>query len=144
VATLGALELALDSLAALLGPDPATWTWGRAHRAVFKSGMAGRPGPWEPKPTPVDGDNSTPCVGQSSLPWSANVTHGPVFRHVVDLAVLDSSLAVLPPGNSGTAASGHQADLLGRWASHGYVPLYLSWERVEAMKESEITLEPPR
>jgi len=141
-AALGALDLALDSLAALLGPDPARWTWGRAHQAVFKSAMSGRPGTWQPPPMPVDGDNSTPSVGASRLPWTTLVTHGPVFRHLVDLAVTDWSLGVVPPGNSGSRRSLHLVDQLERWANHEYVPFYLSWDRVEQVKESEITLEP--
>jgi penicillin amidase len=142
-AALAALALALDSLGTLLGPDPSRWTWDRAHRAVFKSAMGSRPGTWQPPPTPVDGDNSTPSVGASRLPWSTSVTHGPVMRHLVDLAVTDSSLGVMPPGNSGSWHSGHVLDQLGSWANHTYVPFYLSWDRVERAKESEITLEPP-
>jgi len=90
----------------------------------------------------VDGDNSTPCVGASRLPWTTVVTHGPVIRHLVDLAVTDSSLGLMPPGNSGERWSTHRLDHLDRWANHGYVPFYLSWECVERAKESEITLEP--
>ncbi len=141
-AALAALDLALDSLTVLLGPDLARWTWGRAHRAVFRADLAGRPGDWGPAPIACDGDNSTPCVGGSRLPWSTAVTHGPVIRHLVDLAAADSSLGLLPPGNSGDHHSRHDRDLLERWAHHGYVPFYLSWERIEAAKESEITLIP--
>ena len=143
-AALGALALALDSLSALLGPDLPRWTWERAHRAVFKSEMSGRPGVWQPASVPVDGDNSTPCVGPSRLPWSTTVTFGPVIRHLVDLAVTDSSLGVVPPGNSGSRRGIHLLDHLERWANHDYVPFYLSWELVERAKESEITLEPVR
>ncbi|HEY6866326.1 MAG TPA: penicillin acylase family protein, partial [Candidatus Eisenbacteria bacterium] len=141
-AALNALGVALDTLTVLLGPDLATWTWGRAHRAVFASGLEGRPGGWAPPPVPVDGDNSTPCVGPSRLPWGTAVTFGPVFRHLVDLAVTDSSLAVLPPGNSGVARSWHRLDQLKAWSDHAYVPLYLSWTLAENAKEDEITLEP--
>ena len=144
VAAVAALALAMDSLAVLLGPDLAAWTWERAHRAVFRSELDGRPGAWQPPPTAVDGDNSTPCVGASRLPWSTAVTHGPVIRHLVDLAVTDSSLGLLPPGNSGSRRSVHLLDHLDRWANHAYVPFYLSWEWVERAKESEITLETPR
>ena len=54
----------------------------------------------------------------------------------------DSSLGVVPPGNSGDRTSGHSRDLLARWASHGYVPLHLSWDRIEALRESELVLLP--
>jgi penicillin amidase len=143
-AAAAALSMALDSLAALLGPDLPRWTWGRAHRGVFKSALEGRTGAWRPEPQPEDGDNSTPSVGASRLPWTSEVTHGPAIRHLVDLAVPDSSLAIVPPGNSGDRTSPHAADLLQRWADHEYVPLYLSWPLIERAKESELKLTPAR
>ena len=60
----------------------------------------------------------------------------------MDLAA-DSSLGVVPAGNSGDARGPHARDHLQRWADHGYVPLYLAWDRIEAVAESEITLAPP-
>ena len=90
----------------------------------------------------MDGDGSSPGVAASRLPWNTDVTHGPAWRHVVDLAVADSSLGVIPPGNAGDARSPHARDHLQRWADHGYVPLHLDWDRIERLKESEVTLSP--
>ena len=59
---------------------------------------------------------------------------------MVDLAAPDSSLVVIPPGNTGTPH--HALDQLQRWASHRYVPLYLDPMRIAAVKESEWTLVP--
>jgi hypothetical protein len=123
-----------------LGPDIAGWSWARSHRAHFRHILAaagGRDARWEPPLTPVDGDNSTPCVGPSRLPWSFEVTHAPVFRHVVDLANPLWSWAVVPPGN----AAGGQ-DQLDRWANHGYVPLYLDWALVAASRPDSLILVP--
>ena len=64
------------------------------------------------------------------------------IRHLVDLAVEDSSLGIVPPGNSGDPASAHFTDMLARWANHEYVPLYLSWDLIERARESELTLRP--
>ena len=141
-AAIAALALALDSLAAQLGPDLRTWTWARAHRAVFASTLTGERGAWEPAPIAVEGDNSTPCVGPSRLPWSTTVSFGPVCRHLVDLAVTDSSLGIIPPGDSGWHRGAHYVDQLDRWARHEYVPFYLSWDLIERAKDSETTLEP--
>lgn len=144
VAAVAALRLGLAELEKLLGPDLARWRYGLAHQARFRHELGrdlGVPG-WEPPPVPVDGDAGTPSVGGSRLPWNRWVTHGPVLRHLVDLAVPESSFVVLPPGNSGDSRSPHSRDLLARWVQHGDVPLYLSWERAEAAKESEITLTP--
>jgi acyl-homoserine lactone acylase PvdQ len=69
------------------------------------------------------------------------VTFGPSWRHLVDLAIPDSSLAVIPPGNAGDGA--HRDDQMQLWANHRYVPLYLDRGRIEASAESEWRLEPP-
>ncbi|OGF04617.1 MAG: hypothetical protein A2W00_02445 [Candidatus Eisenbacteria bacterium RBG_16_71_46] len=142
VAAVEALKLAMKELEPRLGDDPARWTWGRAHRARFAHPLARWVPGIEPDTLAVDGDAGTVCVGRSRLPGSILVTHGPAFRHLVDLAVPESSLAVVPPGNSGERASGHARDLLARWADHGYVPLHLDWERVEAAKETALSLTP--
>ena len=89
----------------------------------------------------MDGDKSTPSTGASHLPTDGWVSHGPAWRHVVDLAEPESSLCVMPPGN---AAGRHAFDQLSLWAHHGYVPLYLSWERIEATREDELRLVPAR
>ena len=68
------------------------------------------------------------------------MTFGPTWRHLVDLAVPDSSLAVIPPGNTGDGA--HCTDQLQRWADHRYVPLYLDPDRIAAAAESEWRLVP--
>lgn len=144
VAAVAALRLGLAELEKVLGPDLARWRYGLAHQAHFRHDLGRDLGvtAWEPPPTPVDGDAGTPSVAGSRLPWNRWVTHGPVLRHLVDLAVPESSFVVLPPGNSGNPRSPHSRDMLTRWAQHGDVPLYLSWERIEAAKESELTLRP--
>lgn len=144
VAAVAALRLGLAELEKLLGPDLARWRYGLAHQARFRHDLGRDLGvtTWAPLPTPVDGDAGTPSVGGSRLPWNPWVTHGPVLRHLVDLAVAESSFVVLPPGNSGDPRSPHSRDLLTRWAQHGDVPLYLSWERVEAARENALRLLP--
>ncbi|HKQ57026.1 MAG TPA: penicillin acylase family protein, partial [Candidatus Eisenbacteria bacterium] len=112
----------------------------RAHQARFRHALAWRDTTLQPAPVPADGDQSTVSVGRSSLPWSALFTHGPVWRHLVDLAVPESSLCVVPPGNAGQGP--HARDHLSRWANHGYVPLLLDWRRVETARETETRLEP--
>src|SRR5207249_2488688 len=93
-----------------------------------------------PPPLPADGDNSTVCVGRSSLPASMTFTHAPVWRHLVDLAVPESSLCLVVPGNTGSGP--HQRDMMTRWANHGYVPLVLDWARIERVKERETAMTP--
>ena len=147
LAAVAALDTALALLDHRLGPDLSTWTWGRAHRALFRHQPFGVESPavfGTAASVAVDGDNSSPAVAASRLPWSIDVTHGPAWRHLVDLACPDSSFGVLPPGNAGSVLGPHARDQLQRWADHRYVPLYLAWNRIETVKESEITLAPAR
>jgi penicillin amidase len=139
-----ALEDACAALTRLLGPDVAAWTWGRAHRARFGHALEWKDRSLSPPLLAADGDRGTACVGTSGLPDGTTFTFGPAFRHVVDLATQDSSWVVVPPGNVGDAASPHARDHLPLWQNHGYAPLYLSWERAEAARESEWRLEPAR
>ena len=140
VAAREALKMALDSLTAQYGQDMRTWTWGRAHQARFSHPLADLDGPmrWESAPIAVDGDGSTVSVGGTRVPFNRDVTAGPAFRHVVDLAYPDSSWGVVPPWNSAT----QRVDLKRRWADHRYVPFLLDWARVSANGLESVRLEP--
>ncbi len=131
-AATGSLVTAVDSLTRLLGPDPGTWRWGRIHRARFVHELAGRfpAARFEPPLTPEDGDGSTVCVGPARAPYDLQVTHGPVYRHVVDLGDSTRSWVVVAPWNSEPAGR-EGSDLRSRWADHGYVPLRLEWSAIE-------------
>jgi penicillin G amidase len=115
------------------------WRYARAHRARFVHPVLTRE---TPPAVAADGDFSTVSVGSSRLPTGTTFAFGPAFRHLVDLSQPDSSLAVIPPGNSGDLRSPHARDMIDRWATHGYVPLYLSWPDAEQVKESVLTLAP--
>ncbi|MGH7732017.1 MAG: penicillin acylase family protein, partial [Candidatus Eiseniibacteriota bacterium] len=140
VAATEALRLALAELPRLHRGDVGTLRYGTVHRAHFRHALAWRDPGLEPPAIEADGDQSTVSVGRSSLPWNDLFTHGPVWRHVVDLAAPESSLCVVPPGNAG--AGPHARDHLARWANHAYVPLYLDWSRIEMARESELRMEP--
>ncbi len=140
-AAVAALDTALTYLEAEFGPDLSTWRWARGHRARFRHSLSRDTSrSMEPSPVPADGDNGTPSVGPSRLPWSTEFTHAPVMRHLVDLAVAESSLVILPPGNSGDPASAHSRDHLQKWADHQYVPLLMDWARISAAQESSAVL----
>jgi penicillin G amidase len=137
-----ALDTALTRLDAMLGPDLAGWTWRRAHLARFEHDLASLDPTLEPALVAEDGDNVTPSVGASRLPWSREVRHGPVWRQVVDLAHPRLAWGVIPPGN--TAEGPHARDLLGRWANHRYVPLVMDPGDIARLTESTMTLVPSR
>jgi penicillin amidase len=143
-AAVAALAMALDTLSARLGPDLAQWTYARAHRARFRHALSALDSRerWEPPLTPEDGDNATPSVAPSRLPWSTEVVHGPAFRHVVDLAQPLLSLGVVPPWNSAAFPGSGERDLRARWAAHGYVPFHMDWARIEAVAMHRVRLVP--
>jgi penicillin amidase len=121
-----------------------TWSYGRAHQARFKHPLSALDSRsrWEPPLIPEDGDNGTPSVGPSRLPWSIEVTHGPAFRHVVDLAQRDVSYGVVPPFNSAAFAPAGERDLRRQWADHRYVPFLMNWGRIGAAAMETVTLAP--
>ncbi len=141
-AVAAALDTALARLEPMLGPSIADWQWGRAHRARFRHPLQGLDPAFEPPLIGADGDNSTVCVGASSLPWTNRFGHGPVFRHVVDLAQPGVSYGIITPGNSGDPGSRHAVDRESDWANHAYVPFLTDWRRIERVKESEQVLAP--
>ncbi len=143
-AACAALEMAIDTLAAKFGPDMRAWTYGRAHQARFRHPLSALDARsrWEPPPVPEDGDNGTPSVGPSRLPWSVEVTHGPAYRHVVDLAIPDVSYGVVPPFNSAAFTPSGDRDLRRPWADHRYVPFLLNWDRIHAAAMETVTLAP--
>lgn len=142
VAAAASLATALDTLSARLGPDMSRWTYGRAHRARFRHALSPLDGRarWETATVAMDGDNATPSVGPSRLPWSTEVGFGPVYRHVVDLADTTMSWGVVPPRNGAGAPLSRETDLLGRWATHGVVPFLLDRARLEREAVERIVL----
>ncbi len=88
----------------------------------------------------MDGDNVTPSVGRSNLPWDWRVTHGPVWRHVVDLADPNLSWCVIAPGNPSEGPL--RTGLVDDWERHGYVPLELRWDRIDRSKIGDVRLVP--
>ncbi|MCC6651652.1 MAG: penicillin acylase family protein [Candidatus Eisenbacteria bacterium] len=141
-AALAALEMALDTLTAKLGPDMSAWKWGAAHRARFVHALSAQGASararFEPPYTPEDGDGSTPSVGGTRAPFHFDVRHGPCYRHVVDLADSVTSLGVVPPWNSERRREPAMRD---EWARHGYVRFDLDWDRVSAAATETLTLQ---
>ena len=143
-AAVAALAMALDTLTARLGPDLADWRYARAHQARFRHPLSALDSRarWEAPLMPEDGDNATPSVGPSRLPWSTEVVHGPAFRHVVDLARPLVSYGVVAPWNSAAFAPMGERDLRVPWANHAYVPFHMDWARIDAVALDRVRLSP--
>jgi penicillin amidase len=140
-------DLILDALAAAvdearaLQPDrlPA---WGDVHTALFRHPLAVTEparnrfniGPFA-RPGYADTVMST---GGSRIEQTAGASFGVIF----DLADWDHTLAINAPGQSGSPASPHFADLAKMWAAGEYFPLPFSEAAVRASAETTLTLVP--
>ena len=103
-----AMNETVADLAARLGDDPFTWSWGRVHSRVFPhlSGLD----PLQRGPYPAEGDDITldPAAGLEARA-------GPSWRMVVTLGSPEDSTTVFPGGESGNPLSPHYADQLELW-----------------------------
>ncbi|MBV6699792.1 penicillin acylase family protein [Kitasatospora aureofaciens] len=114
-----AFAKATAGLAADLGPDPASWNWGRLHRRVIPSITQ----------VPALGHGPLPAGGD---PWTANNADGgmdsdfgPSWRMVVRWtgpATADAR-AVYPGGQSENPASPWYRNLIDLWWRGEYLPL---------------------
>lgn len=112
------LKDAVASLKFTFGPDPAAWRWQRLHHARFPHDVfdkvrglrrlfdleAGQ-----------GGDGSTVNVGAFRQDGSFDMTDGPSYRQVVDLADPSRARFMFPTGQSGNVFDGRYRDLLPEW-----------------------------
>jgi len=64
------------------------------------------------------------------------------YRQIIDLADVNNSVFIIPPGQSGHVAGPHYADHLEDYFAIRYRPLLWDWPRIEAEAESEQKLTP--
>jgi len=145
---LSSLADAVGELKGRLGPDMATWTWGRLHQAKFVPAIAALADPqlaaqMTVGPLQVPGSASTPRAAT----WRAGdfqQTAGASVRIVLDVGAWDNSMAINTPGQSGDPTSPHYRDLFPLWAAGSYVPLRFSRAAVEADAETVMKLTPAK
>ncbi|RTL70354.1 MAG: penicillin acylase family protein [Pseudonocardiaceae bacterium] len=139
------LPAAVAEVAALLGPDRATWSWGRLHVALARHPLSALltnlpADHLAAGPEPRGGSGDT--VGNTAYGPNFVQSAGSTFRLVVDVGEWDSSLAMNAPGQSGRLGDPHAADLFGPWARNEAFPLLYSREQVDAATEHVIELRP--
>ncbi|BBK36310.1 penicillin amidase [Allostella sp. ATCC 35155] len=140
------LAAAWAEAAALMGEDPAGWSWGRIHRGFFPHPLS-RLAPAELKakldigPAPKGGSNLT-INNNGYRTTDFQVMSGVTWRMVVDVGNWDASWTINSPGQSGDPASPHYRDLFPLWAKEEYVPMVYSRGAVEAAAERRIRLVP--
>jgi penicillin amidase len=143
---LSSLAAAIDETTRLLGEDWDTWRWGRLHTAEMRHPLSGLvEAAQRPKldvgPAPRGGSGAT--VNSTGYRLHDFVQeYGATFRMVLDVGRWDDSVVMNSPGQSGDPSSLHYRDLFEPWARDETFPLLFSRERIEAVAEQRIVLEP--
>jgi len=145
---LASLGEAVADLKTRLGPDMATWSWGRLHHADFTPPIAVLA---DRQLARQMGTGALEIPGSAQSPRAATYrasdfsqTAGASVRLVMDVGAWDNSVAVNTPGQSGDPFNVHYRDLFPLWASGSYVPLDFSRAAVDRDAELVVTLTPGR
>ena len=138
------LRESIGDLERLLGPDRASWRWGRLHHATFEHPFGPDQRGFEPiGPAARGGSGDT--VGNTLYGDDRfREIVGATLRLVLDVGEWDNSLAMNAPGQSGAPTHPHYADLLATWVDDQSIPLLFSREAVERAIEHRLVLNPER
>ena len=141
------LDDALLMLSEKYGRNVESWRWGDAHQALHDHEVLGRMPflKWVVNihQTTSGGDqtlNRGVTKGTAPDPF-ANV-NGAGYRGVYDLADPDSSVFIIPPGQSGHPLSRHYDDLSEIWRRGEYVPMSLDPDLARAAATGITVLTP--
>jgi len=140
------MAASLRWLADRLGPDVATWEWGRLHPVTFRHPLA------EQFPALADVVNvgPFPCPGTTGalnqqgfvVGERLATVSGPQYRLLVDLSSPSQALGCNTTGNSGHPGSRHYADQSADWLQGRYHPLLMDRAEIEQSAEGRTILAP--
>ncbi len=141
-----ALDQAGEFLSGRLGKDAGKWRWGALHRIRFNHPL-GQVKPldrlFSRGPYPVPGDPNT--VFQNSYhplePFEVTLPTAS-YRQVIDLGDLNESRSTIYGGQCGHPLSRHYNDLTEGWLHGQLHPMPWDRDKVEALTEETLQLEP--
>jgi penicillin amidase len=141
-----ALAGAVGLLRETLGPDPASWTWGRLHvarpRHPLSAAFPEEAALLDPPAISAGGDGDTVQAADFVPAAGFELSLTSVARYVFDLGDWERSAWIVPLGASGHPGSRHYADQSADWAAVRLRPMRYDWTRVSAAAESHQRLEP--
>jgi penicillin amidase len=141
-----ALAGAVATLRETLGPDPASWAWGRLHvarpRHPLSAAFPAMAELLDPPAFPAGGDGDTVQAADFVPAAGFELTLTSVARYVFDLGDWERSAWIVPLGASGHPGSPHYADQSADWAAVRLRPMRYDWARVAAESDSHQRLEP--
>ncbi len=139
------LTEAVADLQSRLGGEPKEWQWGRVHTVTFVHVFGVQPllgrlfnvGPYA-----VGGTHATVSVGQYFLsqPFVSRV--GPSMRQIMNLADVNDTRVVLPPGQSGNLFYKHYKDQIMLWLNGAYRDRPMEKGKIEAACSDVLRLRP--
>lgn len=143
-----AFEAAVAELNAMAGSDPASWTWGGLHLAIFRNQTFGESGI-----APIEAlfnRGGFPTGGGGSIVNATNfrfgegyeVTSVPSMRMIHDLSDWDQSLLIHTTGQSGHAFHTHYIDMAPTWSREQYAPFLWSDDAVQDAAVEHLILSP--
>jgi penicillin amidase len=138
---------ALVMLKSELGGDLKEWQWGRLHTVTFVHVFGSNKllsGIFNIGPFPIGGSHSTVNVGQYFIAHSFESAVGPSMRQVFNLADINDTRSVLPPGQSGQVFSGHYKDQVTLWLHGAYKMRPMQRSIIESTCRDVLTLRPTR
>jgi penicillin amidase len=143
----GALNAALEELAAMQGPDWRAWRWGEAHVAFGEHRPFSSVAPLARLFTverPSAGGSYTLLRGRTDFsgeePYRS--VHASAYRGWYDLGDPNASQFITSTGQSGHFLSRHYDDLADRWAAVEYLPMTTDPAQYGASAEGRWILRP--
>lgn len=144
-----ALNEAMVTLRSKLGNDTKQWSWGKLHQLSFEHPLAQVP--------PLDKLFGLPALSRPGDDTTINIGSAPGFsadppdytqvsissmREIIDLANFDSSLWIIPVGESGLFNSSHYSDQMRMWDQNVYLPMHFSEASIHKDAQDVLTLQP--
>lgn len=136
---------ALQELKNRLGGELKEWQWGRVHTVTFEHVFGGNTllaGFFNVGPFPIGGSHATVNVGQYFVAHPYESAVGPSMRQVFNLADINDTRTVLPPGQSGQVFSPHYKDQIMLWLNGGYKVRPMQESVIESTCHQVLLLEP--
>lgn len=142
-----------------LGTEPFKWQWGKVHTVTFEPPLFGKaaqePGAGKTLkiivhnilsrgPYPAPGDGLTVNNGQYSWLDPYRMILGPSIRRIVDFSNMNSTLSVLPTGQSGNPLSPHYDDQIQLWLHGKYRVLSQNEDEVRSKPHQTMILAPAK
>jgi penicillin amidase len=139
------LTEALAGLRSRLGGEPKEWQWGKVHTVTFGHvfGSHSLLGDFfNVGPFGIGGTHATVNVGQYFLSQPFESRIGPSMRQIMNLADVNDTRVVLPPGQSGNVFYGHYKDQVKLWLNGAYRNRPMEKEKIEASCSDVLRLRP--